>query len=130
MNTGTLVAGPLPKIGRPELAQIPVPEATSTHKPVPHHTIVEALVETLSFRHIGVVNEEYAVSFDGMKMFGVLDLETQMEGCRFSIGIRNSHDKSLRLGLTSGLRVFVCSNMAFSGEFATVLAIANDFSMA
>src|SRR6266704_2425590 len=57
-----------------------------------------------------------------MKMFGVLDLETQMEGCRFSIGIRNSHDKSLRLGLTAGLRVFVCSNMAFSGEFTPVLA--------
>jgi hypothetical protein len=122
MSTGTLVAGPLPKIGRPELAQIPVPEATSTHKPVPHHVIVEALVETLSFRHIAVVNEEYAVSFDGMKMFGELDLETQMEGCRFSIGIRNSHDKSLRLGLTAGLRVFVCSNMAFSGDFTPVLA--------
>jgi len=122
MSTSTLVAGPLPKIGRTELAQIPVPEATSTHKPVPHHTIVEALVETLSFRHIGVVNEEYAVSFDGMKMFGVLDLETQMEGCRFSIGIRNSHDKSLRLGLTVGTRVFVCSNMAFSGDFTPVLA--------
>src|SRR5712692_4132115 len=122
MSTGTLVAGPLPKIGRQELEQIPVPEATLTHKPVPHHVIVEALVETLSFRHIGVVNEEYAVSFDGMKMFGVLDLETQMEGCRFSIGIRNSHDKSLRLGLTAGLRVFVCSNMAFSGEFTPVLA--------
>ena len=103
MSTGTLVAGPLPKIGRRELEQIPVPEATLTHKPVPHHVIVEALVETLSFRHIGVVNEEYAVSFDGMKMFGVLDLETQMEGCRFSIGIRNSHDKSIRLGLTLGL---------------------------
>ena len=122
MSTGTLVAGPLPKIGQPELARIPVPEATLTHRPVPHHIIVEALVETLSFLHIGVVNEEYAVSFDGMKMFGVLDLETQMEGCRFSIGIRNSHDKSLRLGLTAGLRVFVCSNMAFSGEFTPVLA--------
>ncbi len=68
------MAGPLPKIGRSQLAQIPVPEATSTHKPVPHHVIVEALAETLSFRHIRVVNEEYAVSFDGMKMFGVLDL--------------------------------------------------------
>ena len=122
MSTGTLVAGPLPKIGRAELAQIPVPEATSTHKPIPHHVIVEGLVETLSFRHIGVVNEEFAVSFDGMKMFGVLDLETQMEGCRFSIGIRNSHDKSIRLGLTAGLRVFVCSNMAFSGDFTPVLA--------
>jgi hypothetical protein len=122
MSTGTLVAGPLPKIGRTELAQIPVPEATSTHKPIPHHVIVEGLVETLSFRHIGVVNEEFAVSADGMKMFGVLDLETQMEGCRFAIGIRNSHDKSIRLGLTAGLRVFVCSNMAFSGDFAPVLA--------
>jgi hypothetical protein len=122
MTTGTLVAGPLSKIGRMELAQIPVPQATATHRPVPHHEIVEALVETLSFRHIGVVNEEYAASNDGMKMFGVLDLETQMEGCRFSIGIRNSHDKSLRLGLTAGLRVFVCSNMAFSGDFTPVLA--------
>jgi hypothetical protein len=119
---GTLMAGPLAKIGRPELEQIPVPEATPTHKPIPHHTIVEALVETLSFRHIGVVNEEYAVSSDGMKMFGVLDLETQMDGCRFAIGIRNSHDKSLRLGLTAGIRVFVCSNMAFSGDFTPVLA--------
>jgi hypothetical protein len=39
---------------------------------------------------------------------------------RFSIGIRNSHDKSIRLGLTAGLRVFVCSNMAFSGDFTPV----------
>jgi hypothetical protein len=122
MTNGTLVAGPLSKIGRTELVQIPVPQATATHRPVPHHEIVEALVETLSFRHIAVVNEEYAASNDGMKMFGVLDLETQMEGCRFSIGIRNSHDKSLRLGLTAGLRVFVCSNMAFSGDFTPVLA--------
>jgi DNA polymerase III delta prime subunit len=83
---------------------------------------VDQAFETLSFRHIGVVQEEYAVSADGMKVFGVLDLETQMEGCRFSIGFRNSHDKSLRLGLTAGLRVFVCSNMAFSGDFTPVLA--------
>src|SRR5579864_2506797 len=121
MGTSTLIAGPMPKIGRTELAQIPVPEATRTHKPIPHHQIVESLVQTLGFRHIGVVNEEYAVSADAMKMFGVLDLTTEMDGCRFAIGIRNSHDKSLRLGLTVGLRVFVCSNMAFSGDFRPVL---------
>ena len=122
MSTSTLIAGPLSKMGRAELAQIPVPQATRTHRPVPHHEIVEALVETLGFRHVGVANEEYAVSADGMKMFGVLDLETQMECCRFSIGIRNSHDKTLRLGLCSGLTVFVCSNMAFCGDFQPVLA--------
>lgn len=122
MSSSTLIAGPLSKMGRAELAHIPVPPATPTHKPVPHHEIVEALIETLGFRHIGVVAEEYAVSSDGMKMFGVLDLETQMEGCRFSIGLRNSHDKSFRLALTVGYRVFVCSNMAFSGDFTPMLA--------
>jgi hypothetical protein len=57
-----------------------------------------------------------------MKMFGVLDLATEMEGCRFSIGLRNSRDKSMRLAMTCGYRVFVCSNMAFSGDFTPVLA--------
>jgi Rad52/22 family double-strand break repair protein len=60
--------------------------------------------ETLGFRHIGVVHDEYAVSPDGMKAFGVLDLATEMEGCRFSIGLRNSHDKSMRLAMTCGYR--------------------------
>jgi hypothetical protein len=85
---------------------------------VPHAEVVEALVETLSFRHIGVVTEEYAVSKDGMKMFGVLDLDTGMPGCRFSIGVRNSHDRSMRLAAVVGVRVLVCENMAFSGDFA------------
>jgi len=84
--------------------------------------VVGALVETLGFRHIGVVRDEYAVSKDGMKLFGVLDLDTGMHGCRFSIGIRNSHDKSMRLAMTVGYRVFVCENMAFSGDFQPVLA--------
>src|SRR5215471_16579408 len=93
------------------------PAATSTHVPVPHHEIVQALVETLGFRHIRVMADEYAVSPDGMKMFGVLDLETEMHGCRYAIGLRNSHDRSMRQALICGYRVTVCTNMAFSGDF-------------
>lgn len=92
-------------IGREELALIPTPPSTGTHHPVPHHEIVEALVETLTFRHIAVVNEGYAIAPDGMKMFGVLDLETEMCGARFAIGVRNSHDKTMRLALTCGYRL-------------------------
>jgi hypothetical protein len=68
------------EISREELALIPTPEATRSHQPVPHHEIVQALIETLSFRHIGVVKDEYGVSSNGMKMFGVLDLEAGFEG--------------------------------------------------
>ena len=121
-ETSTLIGYQGRTISRQELALIPTPGATSTHVPVPHHEIVQALVETLGFRHISVTADEYAVSPDGMKMFGVLDLETEMHGCRFAIGLKNSHDRSMRLALTCGYRVFVCTNLAFRGDFEPLLA--------
>jgi hypothetical protein len=121
MSESTLIASTA-KLTRLQLAAVPTPLGTVTHRPVPHAEVVEALVETLSFRHIGVVAEEYAVSKDGMKMFGVLDLDTGTPGCRFSIGVRNSHDRSMRLAAVVGVRVLVCENMAFSGDFQPVLA--------
>jgi hypothetical protein len=110
------------KITRVELANVPTPPATGTHVPIPHLAVVEGLVDTLSRRHIGVVGEEYAVSKDGMEMFGVIDLETGFDGCRFAIGIRNANNKRFRLSCTVGLRVFVCHNLAFHGDYSPVLA--------
>ncbi|HXI39350.1 MAG TPA: hypothetical protein VNH83_05205, partial [Bryobacteraceae bacterium] len=110
------------KITRAELAQVPTPPATTTHVPIPHLAVVEGLVETLSRRHIGVVGEEFAVSKDGMEMFGVIDLETSFDGCRFAIGIRNANNKRFRLSCTVGLRVFVCHNLAFQGDYSPVFA--------
>lgn len=110
------------KITRQELALIETPEATDTFRPIPHVELVESLVETLSFRHIQVLKEEFAVSPDGMKMFGLLELDATFLDCRFSIGVRNAHDKSMRLGLVAGYRVFVCDNMAFVGDYKPLLA--------
>lgn len=110
------------KISREQLAEIAAPEGTKTHKPVAHIDVVKAVIETLGFRKINVIRDEYAVDKTGMKMFGVMDLEEEFCGCRFSIGLRNSNDKSMRLALTIGYRVFVCDNMAFSGDFTPVLA--------
>jgi hypothetical protein len=109
------------KITREQLKEIPTPPATTTHQPVSHYQIIEALLETFCFRHIAVRRDEYAVSADGMKMFGILDLETEYAGVSFSVGIRNANDKSMRLALTVGYRVLVCDNMAFKGDFMPVL---------
>ncbi len=121
-NGSTLVAHcGARKITREELMEITTPVGTKTHQPIPHYQIVEVLEEALSFRYLKVVKDEYAVSKDGMKMFGVMDLNQEFSGCRFSIGLRNSNDKSMRLALTVGYRVFVCDNMAFSGDFSPLL---------
>lgn len=110
------------KITRAELAQLPTPPSTATHVPIPHAAVVDALGDTLSHRQISVVDEEFAVSKDGMEMFGVLDLATGFEGCRFAIGVRNANNKRFRLACTVGLRVFVCHNLVFRGDFSPVLA--------
>lgn len=110
------------KISRTELALIETPEPTDTFKPIPHHELVNSLVETLSFRHINVVSDEYVTDKEGARMFGLLQLDATFLDLRFSIGIRNAHDKSMRLGLVAGYNVMVCSNMSFNGEFKPVLA--------
>lgn len=122
-QTATLLAHCVAaKLSREELAHLPTPIGTDTHRPVPHYELVNVLDETLSFRHISIVRSEFAVTPDGMKLFGVLELEQGFEGCRFAIGVRNSHDKSMRLAMTVGYRVFVCDNLAFHGDFTPVLA--------
>lgn len=108
------------KVGRQELLALPDPLTTDTHRPVPHAKIVEALVETLGFRHLTVLRDEYAVSDNGDRMFGVLEISEEEAGVRLAIGVRNSHDKSFSLALTVGYRVFVCDNLAFHGDFTPV----------
>ena len=93
------------KLTREQLGVILPPEPTDTFKPIGHADLVRQVIEGLSFRHINVVRDEYAVSEDGMKLFGVMDLEAGMDGARYSLGIRNANDKSMRLGLTVGYRV-------------------------
>jgi len=110
------------KVDREFLKTLPLPEATRTHQPIPHLQIVETLIETLAFRHIGVVRDEYAVTSDGMRCFGLLQLAYGIEGIQFAIGFRNGNDKSMRLAMTVGYRVVVCDNMAFKGDFTPVLA--------
>ena len=125
-RTGTEIPVPAPtvmlcsygnKLTREELARVVTPADTATHRPIPHIAVVEKLIEALSFRQISVVREEYAVSSDGMKMFGVMDLSSCFEGVRFAIGLRNSHDESFPLSCTVGLRVFVCENLTLHGDY-------------
>jgi hypothetical protein len=110
------------KVTRHELSLIPAPPSTDTHKPLRHSELINALDEALAFRHIEIKAEEYCIAKDGMRLFGLLEVNAEYEGIRFALGIRNANDKSMRLGIVAGYRVMVCSNMAFSGDFKPMLA--------
>jgi len=89
---------------------------------IPHIDIVQALEEQLGFRHIAIASEEYAVTKDGKNFFGVMTLDQGIDGAQFALGVRNSHSKQFRLSIVVGMRIFVCSNLSFAGDFNIVLA--------
>lgn len=110
------------KLTRQELALVPCPESTDTFKPFPHIELINQLTEALARRQLSILREEYAVTNDGMRMFGIAELTTSANDFRFAIGIRNANNKSMALGLVAGMRIMVCDNMAFVGEFQAILA--------
>lgn len=109
-------------LGRQDLIGLPIPEATRTHVPIPHAAIVESIIQSLAFRNIEVERDEYALSKDAMRMFGVMTLNMQHSGVKLAMGLRNSNDKSFSLAITVGFRVTVCSNLLFAGDFTAVVA--------
>jgi len=110
------------RISREELAALPVPEETRTFKPISHSALIEKIIETLWYRRMNIVRDEYAVSQDGMKLFGLLEMDLEYKGVRFAIGIRNSNDKSMRVAMVAGYKVTVCDNMMLQGDFQPLLA--------
>lgn len=122
LNTNLVTHRGSVRMNRLDLKTLPTPEATDTFKPIPHYSLMTMIEEALAYRHIGVEKEEYAVSSDGMKLFGLMELSFSTNEVRFALGIRTSNDKSMRLSMVAGYRVFICDNMAFSGEFKPLLA--------
>jgi hypothetical protein len=121
---GTLIAhAGTELVDREFLKSIPPPKGSYSHKPVPHIEIVEALEQILGTKNFDIRRQDFAVSRDHMRMFGVMDLTTPLtRETAVSIGIRNSNDKSMALGMTAGYRVFVCDNLAFSSDFQPIFA--------
>jgi hypothetical protein len=99
-----------------ELRTVQLPAATDTHVPLAHHEIVELMRYTLGFYQHEIAEEHHAITPDGARYFGVLCLRSPYGEYTDMLGLRNSHDKSLPIGIAFGSRVFVCDNLAFSAD--------------
>ena len=99
-----------------DLREIETPEATKSHVPIPHHRVVDLVKHTLSFYGHEVTFENYGVSEDGLRFFGLLSLRSAYGDYEDTVGLRNSNDKKFPVGISFGSRVFVCDNLAFVGE--------------
>lgn len=114
---GVLVYKNSQLVTREQLPSIPTPTPTATWRPIAHADLVDAIERELEKRDLAIRAEKYAIQRDGARLFGVLDLSREMTGeFSASMGLRTSNDKSMAVEIAVGVRVFVCDNLAFSGD--------------
>lgn len=99
-----------------DLHLLPTPKATQTHVPIAHSSVVDMVRYALGYFGHDITQEDFGVTEDGMRFFGVLSLKSPYGGYTDTFGLRNSHDKTFPIGISFGSRVFVCDNLAFSGD--------------
>jgi len=106
-------------VGRDTLWDVPTPRPTETWFPLSHRKILTEVETQLTSCGFKIEKETHSLSHEGARYFGVLSItQTNRWQSDFGwvVGLRNSHDKSIPAGLVAGTRVFVCDNLAFSGE--------------
>ena len=99
-----------------EMETIPAPAGTDTWRPVPHRQVAGAIRSAAIARGLNIAREEYSVTHDDAKMFGVIKLDAGNGEWSRCIGVRNGNDRTLALGIAIGVEVYVCDNLCFAGE--------------
>lgn len=103
-----------------DVTAAPTPEADEATgwTPVAHRQLIDLTVGELESAGLTISASEHGLWKDGQRYFGVFQVQNGVRYDAYSlvIGLRNSHDRSFAASLALGSRVFVCDNLAFSGE--------------
>ena len=104
-------------VDRSAVAEIVTPQGTASWKPVPHIEVIDAVSDVVKAHNWVITDEQFGLAREGQKLFGVMKInKTSCAEWTRCIGLRNGHDKSFSVGLSAGINVTVCSNLAFGGQ--------------
>lgn len=118
---------------REEVGLVWTPAATSTYQPVPYSDYLDMLQTEVQSQGYTIIDEQYGLSSSaryqrvhpdgvgrGAQLFGYWVLEhkngEQSEDGHLMLGIRSSHDKTLKAEVVGGKHITVCSNLMFIGS--------------
>ena len=105
-------------VERVDVRRCPTPDRTRTWVPIAHDRLLDQVEDSLTGVGLQIVNQAHALSPGGHRYFGLLEVVNGWQHGDYGLvlGLRNSHDKSFPAALVVGSGVFVCDNLAFSGE--------------
>jgi len=118
------------KVEREYLVNLQTPEPKRRHYPYPFYAFATDTVNAIERAGFSVVEEDYAITKDEQRLFGLLNVSRpvatlapsygvpaiQKPAWNMLVALRGSHDQSVSRGLAIGSRVMVCSNLCFHGD--------------
>jgi hypothetical protein len=119
------------KVGRDYLANLQTPPPMGNrHAPYPFHAFATDTVEAIERAGFTIEAEDYAITKDEQRMFGLLNVSRPVmpdvptfgvpalhkPEWNLLVGLRGAHDQSISRGLVIGSHVMVCSNLCFHGD--------------
>jgi len=115
------------RVSREQMRNSITPPASDSHVPIPHTVLWDKALSAFENSGYKLENEAHALNREGQQYFGLMQLGAAAGGDGASLignghdasliaGVRNSHDKRFPAALVLGSQVFVCDNLAFSGE--------------
>jgi hypothetical protein len=102
-----------------EVYDAPAPiRDTSTYQPVANKELLDMLHQVACSFNLQLTNPNFGLARLGQRMFGVYEVEGHDHcggAAKMMLGVRNSGDGHMAAGVCFGSKVFVCSNLAFTG---------------
>jgi len=101
-----------------QVMTVRTPHSTATWTPIPHIDLIERVESTIKSNGLVIGSQAHSLTHDGNRYFGLMEIQQtrSYEDYCWVLGLRNSHDKTFPAGVIAGSSVFVCDNLAFSGE--------------
>lgn len=105
-----------------EVELIAPPKPTKTWHPIAHSRLISTVEKSLVSNNFAINQSVHSMTHDGNRYFGLMEIvprdmpTDESQDYSWVVGLRNSSDKSFPAGMVVGSAVFVCDNLAFSGE--------------
>lgn len=108
------------EVEKEALDLVPMPEQTDSYVPVSHYELANTLTTIGQdiLTDYALIGENYALARQGQQLFAVLKFQKDNSEMALSVGFRNSYDRSMSIGICMGASVFVCDNLALTGDIA------------
>ena len=102
-----------------DLRAVPLPAKTETYSPVDHHELIKKVVQiTTDVLPVKLIAQGFGLAKDGQRLFAHLRFSNGIASKEMGLclGVVNSYDKRLPIKIAAGANVFVCDNLALTGD--------------